>query len=561
MRIVECFYRLKSNRRLCAICSIVFPILILAVGVIPVLYYVLGPAEGYMTSDTTDSLLWAYEYYQTGELVSPGFTYAAIISIGGNQIFYPFLAMFGYSMAAQIGGLTLFVLLMAAALFWFATGMGLDRYRSAALTSVAILVLSSSAKLREIMWEHIFYYNLGILFFCVGFGLAARLLREGGILQGLSRRRPRDFIYLACLCVFSVLAALDGLQTLVCLTLPLLAGLLAERFFDVETPLLSRKNLWALLLILVVGVSSLLGMKLIDTVTGGIKASYAEMYSAYSDASKWTDNFLGFFNNWFSLLGVSVRAGEPLASLSSVFTVLRILFAFLLLGLPFALIGFWKRIESRGVKLALVGHLAVSAFILYAVTFGKLGDADWRLTPMLGSSLLVTFLAAWEMIRAKGLAMRFGALILTVMIAVSLVNLGVIGKMPADYGKNNSWHRVADELEARDLRYGYGNFWWAEIVTLLSDGEVQAANVNFSATDGVKKMNYQLPKNAFDDKETDRYFLLLTESEHNKMETWLSEQSADGKILDCFEVTSDPYNLRGYTGKVIYVYVFSDNLF
>ena len=147
------------------------------------------------------------------------------------------------------------------------------------------------------------------------------------------------------------------------------------------------------------------------------------------------------------------------------------------------------------------------------------------------------------------------------MIAVSLVNLGEIGKMPADYGKNNSWHRVADELEARGLRYGYGNFWWAEIVTLLSDGEVQAANVNFSATDGVKKMNYQLPQNAFDDKETDRYFLLLTESEHNKMETWLSEQSADGKILDCFEVTSDPYNLRGYTGKVIYVYVFSDNLF
>ena len=561
MKILEFFSRLRANTRFRAVCSVLLTLLILSVGVVPVLYYVLGPAKGYMTSDTTDSLLWAYEYYRTGELVSDGFTYAAILPIGGNQIFYPFVAMFGYSMAAQLGGLTLFVLLMAAALYWFATGMGLNRYLSATLTSVAMLVFSSSAKLREIMWEHIFYYNLGILFFCVGFGLAARLLREGGILERFSRKRPRTVIYLILLCVFCVLAALDGLQALVCLALPLLVGLVAERFLDGEVPLLSRRNLRAGMLILSVGISTLLGIKLIDTVSGGVTASYAEMYSAYSDMSKWVDNFLGFFNNWFTLLGVSVKAGEPLASLASIITILRILFAFVLLAVPFVLLGFWKKIESRGVKIALVGHFAVSAFILYAVTFGKLGDANWRLTPMLGTALLVTFLSAAELIRQKGIAARIGALVLTVLIAVSLINLNDIRKMPADYGENNSWHRVVDELEARGLQYGYGNFWWAEAVTLFSDGEVQVANVNFNATDGVKKMNYQLPKDAFDDKDTNRYFLLLTESEHTKMEAWLTEQSAAGKVLETFEVASEPYDLRGYTGSVIYVYVFGENLF
>ena len=39
--------------------STVLPILILLLGVGTVIYYITGPAEGYMTSDCTDSLRWA----------------------------------------------------------------------------------------------------------------------------------------------------------------------------------------------------------------------------------------------------------------------------------------------------------------------------------------------------------------------------------------------------------------------------------------------------------------------------------------------------------------------
>ena len=66
------------------------------------------------------------------------------------------------------------------------------------------------------MWEHVFYYNLGLrsLF---GFGLACRILREGFVYEtgkgGFGLGEAAVFV------VFVVLVATDGLQTLICLTL------------------------------------------------------------------------------------------------------------------------------------------------------------------------------------------------------------------------------------------------------------------------------------------------------------------------------------------------------
>ena len=48
--------KLKNNDRLEGIVRIILPMLIMCLGAGVTLYYILGPAEGYMTSDCTDSL-------------------------------------------------------------------------------------------------------------------------------------------------------------------------------------------------------------------------------------------------------------------------------------------------------------------------------------------------------------------------------------------------------------------------------------------------------------------------------------------------------------------------
>ena len=166
--------------------DVVLPLLILALGVGLVLYYIIWPAAGYMTSDCTDSLRWAEATYESGQLVSDNFYYAAILPLGGNLLFLPFVALFGYSQAAQISGLVVFALLFAAALYYLAFGIGLNRYYSAGLVAVFMLVMSSS---QSSACGSMFYYNLGLSLLRVR--QSCRILREGGFVCQAGRRALR----------------------------------------------------------------------------------------------------------------------------------------------------------------------------------------------------------------------------------------------------------------------------------------------------------------------------------------------------------------------------------
>ena len=594
--------------------SFLLALIILAVGVGAVLYYITGPAQYYMTSDSTDSLRWAQASYESGKLISEDFYYAAILPFGGNLIFAPFIAVFGYSVAAQLAGLVVYTLLLVWAMYYMATGIGLKRVEAAALVSLTLLILSSSPKLREIMWEHIFYYNLGILFFCLGVGLVSRLMREDsavmkkgetetstlrawaavvavtaivmlvvskavasvvafGIVAAVITTalvcisvtcaiiKPRaallDWIKLSFLAVFSMLAATNGLQTLVCFALPVFAGMFAERLFDDATPIFSRKNLLTAGVAGFLLVGTLVGYSMIESVTAGVTAGYQEAYSSYSAMGEWTDNLLKFMINWFSLIGVSVVSGDPLMSSESVINMLRIFGGMILLVAPVVLLFFWKRISSHSVRIALIGHFAVSAFIVFAVVFGKLGGANWRLTPMLGTSVVLSFVTAIELIRQKKVARRVGALLLAFMILLALPAALEIKEMQSDDGDNVAWHTATDELIARGLRYGYANFWFAETITMLSDGELEVSNIR-EGTDEPQAYAYQLPKNAFADRpDATEYFLLLTEKENSTMRDWLDESGYKSSFI----INTEGYNLRGHYGKIFHVYVFSENIF
>ncbi len=542
--------------------EIILPVLAVLPGLGLLLYYVLGPAAGHMTSDCTDSLRWAQASYLSGRLVSDNFNYAALLPFGGNLLFWPFIALFGYGLQAQIWGLTVFVLLFAAALYYFARGLDLSRLASAGLVSVMLLLISSSEKLREIMWEHVFYYNLGLLFFCTGFGLVMRILKKSELTEVRPRDRKLYVIRLVCLGIFSLLAATDGLQTLVCYTLPVLAGLILERFLDEKTPLLSRKNRPAVLTAAVILVASILGFGLISVISHGVSAGYANGYSTYSAMSKWTDQFHQFFLHWFTLFGVSVNDGDFFLNREAIRSAIRIFGAVFLLFFPFVLLVCLPKLKSKGLKILVVGHAAVSAFILFGTIFGRLGAANWRLTPMLGTAILTSYVAAVEGIRSKKtVLLRFGVTGVLILSLLACLPALDIRRLPADYNRDNAWFTAAAELEKRDLKYGYATFWWCELLTMVSDDQVQASNMDINKEGVPVKRTYQDFLDCYKDKDTDRYFLLLMESENKSLSNWLKEQREAGKITKDFVIETSGYYAGGYTGEKLYVYVFGENIF
>lgn len=540
--------------------SVVLPCLLLLLCAGILLYYIIGPAEGYMSSDCTDSLRWAQAAYESGQLISESFHYAAILPFGGHLVFLPFMALFGYSMTTQVCGLACFALILIAALYYFARGLGYARLTASGMVLITMLILSSSPKLREIMLEHIFYYNLGMLFFCFGFGLALRVLRENGLADGLQNGRPIDWVRVGLLAVFSLLSATDGLQTFISFTLPLLCAVFMERFLDANVKWNSRCNIGTLALLVLVALSSVIGYLLIPTLSHGMIADYANTYAYYSSMSSWTDNFLGFFHSWFTLLGVNAKTGTPLLGNLSIVNVVRIFGGLVLLIAPFVLLFRYNKVRERSIRIVLIAHFAVSALILYVVTFGRLGGINWRLTPMLVTSVIATLITAIELIRQQRVAARIGVLLLALLLMLSGVSAFYIARMPADFGRRNASHVAAETLEARGLKHGYADFWLAEIITMLSDDEVQAVSVQID--DGVPtEFTYQTFYNCYDNKDTDRYFLLLNEMHATELADWIALQRKAGKISEEFTIASEEYTVDDSGGSNLFVYVFPENIF
>lgn len=521
------------------------------IGIGLVLYYIIGPSEWYMTADCTDSLLWSQATFESGKLVSEDFYYAAVIPFGGNLIFLPFIALFGYSMTAQICGLCTYAVLLFAAVIYLGRGLGYKWYTAGGMLSLLVLIMSSSAKLREIMWEHIFYYNLGILFFCLGMGLAVRIFREGGFID-TDEKKATDIVLIGVLSIFAMICATNGLQSLVCFILPVLAAMFAALFLDSEIKLISKQALCALIVIFAVGICTLVGMKLTDSVTGGITAAYQEAYSTYSAMGTWVNNFLGLFNNWFTLLGVSVSAGDPMMSVESVINMIRIFCGLFLLVAPIVMLCGYRSIKSRGVRMLLVGHLAVMAFIIFASVFGSLGGANWRLTPMLGTSVLVAFAYAVDLIGRKKAAARVGAVMLAFLILTAGISALEIKEMKAgEYDKYDA-HLITYALEERGLERGYATFWRSQIITMLSDSRVECAVILDGASEPIKR-NYQSSDSWYEDGEdTNEYFLLLDSAENVSYATWRAMNVH--LQTDSFVITN------ANTGVNYYVYVYSENI-
>ena len=142
--------------------------LILCFAVIVVGYYIFGPAKGCYHSDTTDTILWAQATLESKSFFNEDFCYACILPFGGHLIMLPYVAMFGVSVAAQSWGMFTFFLIFVISLFGMLKKVGMNFIWTCLTTAFTILLVSGSTKLREIFWDHVIYYSLGLLFAFVG---------------------------------------------------------------------------------------------------------------------------------------------------------------------------------------------------------------------------------------------------------------------------------------------------------------------------------------------------------------------------------------------------------
>lgn len=517
----------KNKDKIITVISYILPILIFLGVIASVVYYITVGFKSEFHADCTDTIMWANASHESGHIYDENFSYACFLPFGINLIMQPLISIFGLSLKAHIIGMLSYLALLVVFFCLMLKEMHWNLRSICFAGSVMLAVTVSSSKLREIFWQHTIYYSLGLLFIVIGLYLYFRLLNLSHKRQSLDpkdKKAQRLFLHFlitfVCLAVFVMFTATDGISALSIFAIPFIAAIFAEAFANDSNKIFSLKTLKTFGSAAIFGVMILLGIKLNERWVGDMTAGYQEAYSAYSGMSTWIEHIQNLPLAWMRLFGVEDMTNQPLFEKESILNLLRIAASVILAVMPVIATCYYSKIKkakgSQALRIWIWIHWASSAIVLVGYICGLLSSADWRLTPIIGTSLMLSIIFVHYIAVSKISSGRIIALISIPVILVSILNIqGLINLSKKDYKKENYLFGLTELLEEAGLSYGYASFWNANAITLISDSEVKVRDVNVSEY-GVSKRLYQSSSEWYKDQPVqDEYFLLLTSYEYS----------------------------------------------
>lgn len=513
-------------------------------------YYTLLPSRGYFHSDCTDTLMWAVASDESGTLFNPDFHYACLLPFGTTLIMWALIPFFGVTMTTHVIGMFTFFLLFAGSMIWMFREMKWSWGWTSFATFVVLMICSGSDKLREIFWGHTIYYSLGVLFIFVGLALLFRAFDQFGKADKLKEPEKKKkaqiwlYVMIVLIGVWFMLTCMNQIISIAIFALPVMGALFCDRWLDRETPVKSKTTARALMLFGVMAVGMVVGYLITNAAAKDITAGYENAFSTYSPMEEWADHVNGFPKAWLSLLGADMKNGDKLMSVDSVIDLLIVITGVVLLITPIAALISYKKLKNRKLQILVLTYWLMVMIIMMGYIMGKLSSANWRLSPIVAMSAVVTMaFLKWAVGQVE--LQRLMSLLMIPVVLVCCVTAYNIAKMPADNTEDNHLYRLAEGLEQHGLNYGYATFWNANGLTVVSDSKVQCRSVTIDDA-GMRTYTYQSCESWFKNQPgQSKYFLLMQSNERDLML---------GSIYD--QTKAAEFNVDGY-----YVWIFNDNLF
>lgn len=507
-----------------------------------VIYYIIYPSEAFFHADCSDTILWAEASYDGKALFNPDFGYAAMLPFGGTMLMLPFIGAFGVSMTTHHIGMVLFTLLFFAAVFLLCRSLKFSYPLSFSAVGILAMVLCASAKMREIFYEHVIYYSISVLIICVLLSLLIRFKEAFN-----SEKAKRLIIVTFCTVIFSACSALDGMQVIAMGIFPVLFAAVGEIFLEKDRKIFSKENRVSIYYCLICGFSAVIGMWILAMTSEGISAGYAGAFSQYANMDEWLSNLGKFPMHWFALFGVDASYGMGIFSIESILNIIRIATSAIIAIVPLIALIFYKKFDTAS-RLLILAHFGSGAVIMFGYIFGILSAANWRLSPMICTGLLVCF-AAFNTAREYVLPLRFSVIAACVLVLMSGISFKTIAEMDKNGIESNEKYQLAQTLEGNGLTYGYATFWNSQAITVLSDSRVRAANIDINEN-GIAPCAYQANQNWFEPQEdVEEYFVLASDYEISVL-----QETIDWNLFEM--LATDIIEIEGYK-----IYVFNSLLF
>lgn len=498
-----------------------------------VLYYIIFPSAHFFHSDCTDTILWAQASYDAGALFNPDFGYAAMLPFGGTMLMIPFIGIFGVSMTTHHIGMVLFTLLFFASVWFLCRSLRFSLPTSFSALGVFALILCSSAKMREIFYEHVIYYSIATAIIFVLLSLLIRFREQLGDNSSTVKLIVISFATV----IFSALSALDGMQVIATGIFPVLFAAVFEIFLEKDRKLFDKENRKTIYFCMVCGASTIVGMWLLAVLSNGVTAGYAGAFSQYANMNEWLTNLGKFPEHWFALFGVDAAYGMGIFSAESIVNIIRIAAAAIIAIVPVIALIFFKKFDYAS-KLLILAHYGVSAVIMFGYIFGILSAANWRLSPMICTGIMICF-ASFRAAKSHVLAVRFSVIAACVLVLMSGISVKAIAEMEKNGIEHNRNYQLAKVLEENGLEYGFATFWNSQAITVLSDSKVRVSNTDINEN-GIAPCYYQANQQWFTQQEgIDEYFVLVSDHELS-----ILQQTDDW--MQFSDVVEDVIEIEGY---------------
>jgi hypothetical protein len=527
---------IKAGKHRDSLCSFGLLLFVFAVAV----YYIVFLCKSELNADFSDTILWAKASYDSGKLVNPDFNYACFLPFGGSMLMLIFMPFFGFSYTTHALGMILFNIIFLAAAYIFFRKLRFNKIQSSVCVCVLTFVLVVSYFLRANFWGHIIYYALGALFLIIGMSLMISIID----MLDEEVKSKKLLITTIALCIFVYLTAINGIQAVVLFILPLVGGVLGERFLNEDVKLNDRKSIYLYKCAFCILICMFLGLLTAKFLTRNISMDYSAGYSSYASNTTWGKNVIALVPGWYQIMGVTTWAGDPMLSIKSVFNIIKIVFATMLFWIPFYMLLNYNKIKDRFTRIMLIAHLCIMVFLLIGWVFGELAVWIWRLIPICFTATIMYILFVRDIIvngKKIRLAIAYSALILIVVVyslGNIFYNIGLT-KQSVEY--------ALEMVEKAGVKNGYASFWNANYINFISEGEYRVGNVKIDG-ENVEKVKFQCYNSWYEDApDANGYFLLLKPDEYYEL------VNADSELLaKATDIKEDVY----YT-----MLIFDENIF
>ena len=506
-----------------------------------VIYYICGPSVGFWHSDCTDSLYWANATIESGMIIADNYRYAAILPFSANLWMIPIIKLFGFSVKSQIISMVIFAVLYALSQIWVLRSLRLTWPLTLTATGVMLMVLSSSTKMREIMWEHVIYYSLAILVFNCLLALFLNIVHTWE-----KYRQTKSTLHLiatvvltALLCALSLGTSTNGFSIIIMTTAPVFIGVAAEMLFESKKALLSSDNTVRIFSAGCIPVFTVVGLKVLDILKGDIVADYTNFYSRFAPIKNWPDNLFKFPSHFLTLIGFTDDTAE-LAAKEGISNLITLCIFIVLTVAPIIALLFYNKFKHRETRIALLSYLALFGMIMLVFICGNIANVNWRITPIVGISMIPLFAIVNELFEyhrdsradetkknsSSTVPFRLAVVIVMLFTVFSYKNYKEITAFPADFGRDNTVHQLTNVLKENGLEYGFATFWRSQAITLLSDNTVKCREILATPQAGAKTDYYQSSYDWYAPQEgVEQYFVLLSDDEYSKVRNhpnWIS---------------------------------------